>query len=280
MAENHDNELPLTCTTCPNPIDFSCEPLKDQAEGDVVAWCAPCQHCILCPTCAGDYNTSYLSRVLSTKGKHPKDQCSMCHGEQKEVGGVTLVQAVVKPLRSNHRVDALVHELQLREKLTEANPHERPYKSIVFSQWSKPLVLVTQQLELHGIKHVLMTGGSSHKKRKAILDTFNNDPSVHVLVYTTGVAGHGLDLPIADTIFLMDPLCNPATERQCAQRINRIGQDRPMRLVRYIMANTIEEDVQEVQRRKKRVQDFIQSTGDASATGMTLAELQEVFGRD
>ncbi|KAK7959268.1 SNF2 family N-terminal domain-containing protein [Apiospora aurea] len=172
MTENHDNELHLTCTTCQNPIDFSCEPLKDQGEGDVIA-----------------------CRVLSTKGKHPKDQCSMCHGEQKEVGGVTRVQAVVKSLWSIHRVDALVHDLQLREKLTEANPHERPYKSIVFSQWSKPLVLVTQQLERHGIKHILMTGGSSHKKRKAILDTFNNDPSVHVLVCTTGVAGHGLDSP-------------------------------------------------------------------------------------
>ncbi|KAK8044510.1 hypothetical protein PG993_004534 [Apiospora rasikravindrae] len=278
-AEENGNELDLKCTTCKQPIAFSNEPVNDSGTETKIAWCAPCGRCILCPPCAAAHDPIYRERILSAKGKHAANQCPMCQGVQQEAGGVELVQAVIKPRASNRRVDALIHDLVQRERLTEANPDQPPYKSIVFSQWSKPLGLVTQELDAKRIKHVLLTGGGSSSKRKATIASFKNDPSVHVLVCTTGVAGHGLDLPMADTVFLLDPLWNPATEKQCTQRIDRIGQTRSMRVVRYIIRNTIEKDVQEVQNEKKTVEEFILGSGESNDTGVTLETVRKIFGK-
>uniref|UniRef100_M1APR3 SNF2 N-terminal domain-containing protein n=1 Tax=Solanum tuberosum TaxID=4113 RepID=M1APR3_SOLTU len=52
-------------------------------------------------------------------------------------------------------------------------------------------------------------------------------------------------------VFLMDPWWNPAVEQQAQDRIHRTGQYKPVWIVRFVIENTIEENIIELQEKKK-----------------------------
>jgi hypothetical protein len=49
------------------------------------------------------------------------------------------------------------------------------------------------------------------------------------------------NLSIASRIYLLEPQWNPSVESQAIGRIFRLGQERPVTVIRYIMDKTIEE---------------------------------------
>lgn len=65
--------------------------------------------------------------------------------------------------------------------------------------------------------------------------------------------GVGLNLTAASNVFMMDPWWNPAVEEQAIMRIHRIGQKRQVRVSRFIVKDTVEERMQQVQARKQRM---------------------------
>ena len=50
----------------------------------------------------------------------------------------------------------------------------------------------------------------------------------------------GINLTQANRVFLMEPSINPALEVQAIGRVHRLGQTRPVEIVRLIHENTIE----------------------------------------
>ncbi len=55
--------------------------------------------------------------------------------------------------------------------------------------------------------------------------------------------GTGLNLTAADHVIHLDPWWNPAVEDQATDRAHRIGQTRPVTVIRLIAQGTIEEAV-------------------------------------
>jgi SNF2 family DNA or RNA helicase len=54
------------------------------------------------------------------------------------------------------------------------------------------------------------------------------------------------NLSIASRIYLLEPQWNPSVENQAIGRIFRLGQERPVTVVRYIVDKTIEDVSPEV----------------------------------
>jgi SNF2 family DNA or RNA helicase len=65
--------------------------------------------------------------------------------------------------------------------------------------------------------------------------------------------GVGLNLTAADTVILYDPWWNPAVEDQAADRTHRIGQIRPVQVMKLLVRGTVEERVFELKRRKSEM---------------------------
>lgn len=63
----------------------------------------------------------------------------------------------------------------------------------------------------------------------------------------------GLNLIVANNIFLIDPWWNPAVEDQAIERVHRIGQTKKVQVVRFICEDTVEERMLEIQERKREL---------------------------
>ncbi|KAJ7197557.1 SNF2 family N-terminal domain-containing protein [Mycena pura] len=60
----------------------------------------------------------------------------------------------------------------------------------------------------------------------------------------------GLNLTVANHVFLMDPWWQPSIERQAIDRVNRIGQTKEVKVFRLVAKDSIEEKVLEIQSSK------------------------------
>ena len=58
---------------------------------------------------------------------------------------------------------------------------------------------------------------------------------------------------VADHIFVIDPWWNPAAELQAIDRVHRIGQTKPVKAIRFIIKDSIEERIVQLQDKKKLV---------------------------
>ena len=70
---------------------------------------------------------------------------------------------------------------------------------------------------------------------------------------TLKTGGVGLNLTVADYVYLLDPWWNIAAENQAIDRSHRIGQRNTVFAYRLITKETIEERILELQQRKREL---------------------------
>uniref|UniRef100_M1APR5 DEXH helicase-like repair protein n=1 Tax=Solanum tuberosum TaxID=4113 RepID=M1APR5_SOLTU len=104
---------------------------------------------------------------------------------------------------------------------------------------------------LSGINCIQLVGSMSIAARDAAVSKFTEDSDCRILLMSLKAGGVALNLTVASHVFLMDPWWNPAVEQQAQDRIHRIGQYKPVKVVRFMMENTIEENIIELQEKKK-----------------------------
>ena len=88
--------------------------------------------------------------------------------------------------------------------------------------------------------------------------------------------GTGLNLTAADYVIHLDPWWNPAAEDQASDRAHRIGQERPVTVVRLVSQDTIEESVLSLHARKRDLADSLLE-GANVAGKLSTTELHELI---
>ncbi|XP_049414533.1 ATP-dependent helicase rhp16-like [Solanum stenotomum] len=139
----------------------------------------------------------------------------------------------------------------LKEEISDMFETDGSAKGIVFSQFTSFLDLIEYSLNLCGINCVQLVGSMSIAARDAVLKRFTEDANCKILLMSLEAGGVALNLTVASHVFLMDPWWNPAVEQQAQDRVHRIGQYKPVKIVRFVIENTIEERILELQEKKK-----------------------------
>jgi len=75
---------------------------------------------------------------------------------------------------------------------------------------------------------------------------------------TLKAGGLGLNLTIASRVILVDPWWNPSAEDQATDRVYRLGQKKPVTIIRFIMKDSIEEGIVKIQKRKRDLIKFVE----------------------
>ena len=70
---------------------------------------------------------------------------------------------------------------------------------------------------------------------------------------TTRSGGLGLNLTGADTVILHDSDFNPNVDRQAEDRCHRIGQTRPVHVIKLISKDSVDEKIFDISQRKAQL---------------------------
>ena len=117
---------------------------------------------------------------------------------------------------------------------------------IIFSQWDDLLRKVGLVLNDHGIKNVFCRG-NVWQRDKAIRE-FNEKDDIRVIMLSSESAASGTNLTKATKVILLDQVYGTQefrrnTEWQAVGRAYRMGQTKPVEIVRMIIKNSVEEDI-------------------------------------
>ena len=123
-------------------------------------------------------------------------------------------------------------------------------RALVFSQFVELLTLWRRDLDLAGIRYEYLDGRT--RKRDVPIERFQNGDATLFLI-SLKAGGAGLNLTAADTVIHCDPWWNPAVEDQATDRAYRIGQDKPVTVVRLLAAGTVEEKILSLKAKKRAI---------------------------
>ena len=129
------------------------------------------------------------------------------------------------------------------------------HKALVFSQWTSFLDLIEKELNKENIVYSRLDGTT--KNRSEVVDAFQTQDDIKVMLLSLKAGGVGITLTAADHVYIMDPWWNPFVEEQAADRAHRIGQVNPVIVHRIIVPDTIEENILILQSKKKEVASLI-----------------------
>ena len=116
------------------------------------------------------------------------------------------------------------------------------------------LDIIEEYLIEQQTSYLKLTGAS--KNRQDLVEKFQAGEA-EVFLISLKAGGTGLTLTNADTVIHYDPWWNPAVENQATDRAYRIGQDKPVFVHKLICKGTVEQRIQQMQRKKSSVADSI-----------------------
>lgn len=243
-------------TTDEASLEAICRICNDPVEDAVTTGCKHmfCKTCIQeyisaagtdqappCPVCQSALTVDFVSLKASSS---LQDNMTMLKGYKRSS---ILHRIKLHEFKTSTKIDAL------REEISIMMHHDSAGKAIVFSQFTSFLDLIGFRLRECGINFVKLDGSMSISARDQMIERFTNDSDCKVFLMSLKAGGVALNLTVASHVFLMDPWWNPAVEQQAQDRIHRLGQYKPIRVVRFVIENTIEERILRLQEKKHLV---------------------------
>ncbi|XP_042206381.1 transcription termination factor 2-like isoform X2 [Homarus americanus] len=186
---------------------------------------------------------------------------------------LTMDNPIFQTTRQSSKIERLIEEIKKIRRL------ETKEKSVIVSQWTSVLDIVHMHLREVGIKCHTISGKVLVKERPAIVSDFNMNPrGAQVMLLSLAAGGVGLNLIGANHLFLLDLHWNPQLEAQASDRIYRVGQTKPVTIHKFVVENTVEEKILELQQKKLQLADDVLSGAKRSLQNkLTLDDMKTLF---
>ncbi|KAI9768311.1 MAG: hypothetical protein M1840_004919 [Geoglossum simile] len=151
-------------------------------------------------------------------------------------------------------------------------------KIIIFTQFRMIMAIFARICAQEGWGFCEYNGGMSHQERSKSLENFRDDSQKTILIASLKCGGVGLNLTMASRVISIDLWWNSSVEDQAFCRVFRLGQERETHVKRFIVSNTIDQRLMEMQALKKT--QIVAALGDGGASGkLTPRELISLFGK-
>ncbi|EGO03554.1 hypothetical protein SERLA73DRAFT_69411 [Serpula lacrymans var. lacrymans S7.3] len=157
------------------------------------------------------------------------------------------------------------------KKWAEENAGE---KTLIISQWTQCLLLVSDYLTENGILHVKYQGDMNRAKRDQAVRVFMAKDKAQVMLMSLKCGGVGLNLTRANRVISLDLGWSEAIESQAFDRVHRLGQTKEVFVQRLVIADTVEDRVLALQERKQNLADGSLGEGKGKNIGrLSVREL-------
>ena len=158
----------------------------------------------------------------------------------------------------------------------------RQEKVLIFTQFREMTSPLNDFLKnIFGREGLILHGGTAIKKRKKLVDEFQNDDGPPYFILSLKAGGTGLNLTAASHVIHFDRWWNPAVENQATDRAFRIGQKKNVLVHKFVCRGTIEEKIDAMIEEKKSMADDILKGGAVKLlTEMNNKELIDFVSLD
>jgi SNF2 family DNA or RNA helicase len=153
------------------------------------------------------------------------------------------------------------------------------HRALIFTQFTDATFGARAIAErLVRLRPLLYTGDMSLAQRDEVIRTFKQDPGHSVLILSLRAGGVGLNLQDASYVFHFDRWWNPSVERQAEDRSHRLGQIYPVNVYTYTCEHTVEEGIEAILLRKRRLfQNIVDEVTLDLKDVLTSSELFSLF---
>lgn len=258
-------------TACAHVLCEQC--LRDSLANDPESGCPVCRAVV-------DMTKVFVLPTLAPRAEEVEG------GQVEELNAATTVDDEVgaKPsgVFMSTKLKQLLHDLQvIRRENEQSVSVAKKRKVVVFSQWTYMLEMIAKLLQAHGFAHCMFHGAMNQETRERVLTRFAKEPALDVLVISLKAGGVGLNLTCASVVILMDPWWNPGVEDQAIDRVHRLGQDQDVIVKRYVVDETVEDMILQLQQRKEKLAKHVlvasKSGDDKRSERLSLEDLKSFF---
>ncbi|XP_065892694.1 chromodomain-helicase-DNA-binding protein 1-like isoform X2 [Dysidea avara] len=159
------------------------------------------------------------------------------------------------------------------------------HRVLIFSQMTRMLDIIQDYLGYRGYSYERLDGSVRGEERFLAVKNFTEDEDIFIFLLSTKAGGQGLNLSTADTVVFMDSDYNPQNDLQAAARAHRLGQTRPVKVIRLVNQHSVEEIILNRASSKMRLTSAVIAEGQFShgtvgsgAGGLgSEKELQEIL---
>ncbi|XP_049414588.1 ATP-dependent helicase rhp16-like [Solanum stenotomum] len=228
-------------------VEQACDLCQDAVEDPVVT---SCSH-VFCKACLIDFAESTERMACPSCTEPLTFEFTVNNDSNSEPTGKRFSSSSISKKNQLNEFKTSTKLEALKEEISIMVERDGSAKGVVFSQFTSFLDLIQRSLNLSGVNCVQLVGSMSVTARDAAVDKFTKDSDCRILLMSLKDGGIALDVKVVSHVFIMDTWWNPAVEQQAQDRIRRIGQHKPVKIVRFITKNTIEEKILELQEEKK-----------------------------
>ncbi|CAD7931337.1 unnamed protein product, partial [Amoebophrya sp. A25] len=139
---------------------------------------------------------------------------------------------------------------------------EKRFRVLLFTQFSKMLDLLEQFLSSGCMSYLRLDGATVGLQRHKLVDRFNEDENIFLMLASTRAGGVGINLTGANVVIFYDSDWNPAVDRQAMDRVHRIGQTKDVHVFRLLSSYTVEENIWRKQVVKRKLDDMVIDEGE------------------
>ncbi|KAJ3232202.1 Chromodomain-helicase-DNA-binding protein 1-like [Chytriomyces hyalinus] len=163
--------------------------------------------------------------------------------------------------------------------------HSHGHRVLIFSQMTAMLDILQDYLSYRSYTHLRLDGSIRGQDRydavKKFTDTDADDEeSAFVFLLSTRAGGVGLNLTAANIVIFMDSDFNPMMDMQAAARAHRIGQTKPVEVIRLLTQGSVEEVIYRRASAKKVLSQQVLDRAEPSASSNPDTTANSTAGSD
>jgi len=151
---------------------------------------------------------------------------------------------------------------RIKELVGEAMANDN--KVLIFSFYREAISVLQNELK-EDDPFIPLTGDLSSAERQEQVDAFTKAEKPGVLLAQIKAGGTGLNIQAASLVLILEPQTKPSLEAQAIRRAYRMGQTKPVTVVRLRARNTIDERWVAMQNEKQKLFDATAGVSDLHA---------------
>lgn len=139
---------------------------------------------------------------------------------------------------------------------------KRGDRLLIFSQFTQVLDILERVLTKMEFSFLRMDGQTPVELRQDMIDKYYAEEDITVFLLSTKAGGFGINLACANVVIIFDLSFNPHDDKQAEDRAHRVGQTRPVKVVRMVTRDSIEESIMQLANTKLALDRHVSEEND------------------